>query len=58
MSARAASLRASERVGWAWQVWARSSAVALTWMARVASAMSSPAWAEMIWAPRRVFVWA
>ncbi len=50
-TSRAASFIASDRVGWAWGVQAISSTVALFWMASAASAMSSEAWAPMMWTP-------
>ena len=57
-TARAASRRASERVGWAWQVRAMSSLVAPNSMAAAASAIMSPARGPRMCTPRTRSVWA
>src|SRR6201985_3647183 len=56
-TASAASLTASERVGWAWQVRARSSAEPPNSINTAASWIISPASAPIIWTPstRSVF---
>src|SRR5262245_41969420 len=51
-TAMAASLTASVRVGWAWQVRARSSAEPENSMITAASAIISLAWAAMMCTPR------
>ena len=51
-TASAASFTASDRVGWAWQVRAMSSAEAPNSIATPHSAISSPASGPMMWAPR------
>lgn len=51
-----ASLKASERVGWAWQVLARSSELAPYSTPMTASEIISPAPGPIIWAPRSLSV--
>jgi len=47
-----ASLKASERVGWAWQVLAKSSELAPYSIPMTASEIISPAPGPIIWAPK------
>ena len=53
-----ASPRASERVGWAWQIRATSSLETPKAIAAAASAIISPAREPRIWTPSRRSVWA
>ena len=53
---KAASLTASEKVGWAWQVRAISSALAPNSIATPISAINSPAWGPIICAPNTLSV--
>ena len=53
---KAASLTASEKVGWAWQVLAMSSELAPNSIATPISAINSPAWGPIICAPKTLSV--
>ena len=53
---KAASLTASENVGWAWQVLAISSELAPNSIAIAISAISSPAWGPIKWTPNTLSV--